>query len=65
MRVTVNGQSLNLEYPESVARLLERLDCSGRLAVEINRRIIPHSAFSAHIIRPGDKIEIINAVGGG
>ena len=34
-------------------------------AVEINRKIIPKSDHETYVIKDGDKIEIITAIGGG
>ena len=46
--------------------LLERLKMRrGRVAVEINREIVPKVNYDATIVRVGDHVEIINFVGGG
>jgi len=37
----------------------------GRVAVEINREIVPRANYDATIVRVGDQVEIINFVGGG
>ena len=37
----------------------------GRVAVEINREIVPKAAYDATVVRAGDQVEIINFVGGG
>ena len=34
-------------------------------AIEINNTIVPKSTYAMHVIKNGDKIEIITAVGGG
>ena len=36
-----------------------------RLAVEINETIIPASSHSKHIVKAQDKVEIVQAIGGG
>ena len=36
-----------------------------RIAVEINRQVVPKSDYAATILRAGDEVEIINFVGGG
>ncbi len=61
----LNGRDCELAEESTVASLIEDLDVSGKLAVEINRSIIPRGSFAAHAIHPGDSIEIIHAVGGG
>jgi sulfur carrier protein len=37
----------------------------GRVAVEINRAIVPKAEWDAAMLRPGDTVEIVNFVGGG
>ncbi len=36
-----------------------------RVAVEINREIVPKASYAETVIKPGDQVEIINFVGGG
>ncbi|HTT07561.1 MAG TPA: sulfur carrier protein ThiS [Gammaproteobacteria bacterium] len=65
MQLTVNGRPV--ETPEDcvLQTLLQRLAVSGRFAVEVNAEIIPRSSHADHRLRPGDRIEIVHAVGGG
>jgi thiamine biosynthesis protein ThiS len=49
----------------NIVQLLSRLEISGRLAVEVNQRIIPRSLFSTYEIESGDNVEIVEAIGGG
>ena len=65
MQITLNGESLVLDNPVNIVQLLSELELSGRLAVEINQRIIPRSLFSTYEIESGDNIEIVEAIGGG
>jgi len=66
MHIILNGDPR--EYPDrlSAGQLLQDLGLTGkRLALEINREIVPRSSFDNHIIQPGDHIEIVHAIGGG
>ena len=36
-----------------------------RVAVEINREIVPRSAHATTTLNPGDQVEIVHAMGGG
>jgi sulfur carrier protein len=66
MHIILNGDQR--EYPDSLSasQLLQDLGLTGkRLALEINREIVPRSTFDRHIIQPGDCIEIVHAIGGG
>ena len=49
-----------------MADLLQRLELTGRrLAVELNRDIVPRSQHAATVLVEGDQIEIVHAIGGG
>jgi sulfur carrier protein len=66
MNIILNGS--NSEYPDklSAAELLRSLGLADkRLALEINEEIVSRSSFDSHIINPGDRIEIVHAIGGG
>lgn len=66
MRLQVNGETVQLSTGSSVQHLLEQLERStGRLAVELNGEIVPRSQFSAQLLRDGDTVEIVQAIGGG
>ena len=46
--------------------LLEHLGLSERrVAVEINREIVPRSAHTAVCVQEHDSVEIVTAIGGG
>ena len=45
--------------------LIASLELQGRIAVEINRQIVPRSAFDQRQLTEGDEVEIVAAVGGG
>ena len=66
MQITVNGEPM--ETPENItaAELIQRLGLEGeRLAMEINQEIAPRSRHDEIVIQPGDKVEIVRAIGGG
>ncbi len=64
--VYVNGEPRRLPAGTTVAQLLDELALTGqRLAVEVNLEIVPRSAHAAHALRPGDRVEIVRAIGGG
>lgn len=65
MQFTVNGEKTPLEGTQTVSNLITRLQLEGKIAVEINREILPRSQYSEHIIQDGDIIEIVHAIGGG
>jgi thiamine biosynthesis protein ThiS len=66
MRIQLNGQDHVLPGPMSLAALVERLALDGRkIAVERNLEIVPRSAYAATQLNEGDRLEIVNFVGGG
>lgn len=66
MQILVNGDPLEVADALSLSALITRLDLTGRrLAVEVNEELIPRGRFDTHQLAPGDRVEIIHAVGGG
>lgn len=46
--------------------LVEQLQLTGkRIAVEVNLEIVPRSQHSGYQLQPGDRVEIVHAIGGG
>lgn len=65
MRVTVNGEAHTLPDEATVEDLTRHLHVEGRIALEINREVVPRSRWTAHALRDGDAVEIVRAIGGG
>lgn len=66
MKVTVNGQEIELKDQMSLSELLAELELqSERVAVEVNKQVISRKLWSDTVIKEGDKIEIVHFVGGG
>ena len=66
MLITLNGEPHELEGPLSVADLLLKLSIDfRRVAVEHNYEILKRHLFPDTIVHEGDRIEIVNFVGGG
>jgi sulfur carrier protein len=66
MQIIVNGEPAEIPEGLTMARLIEQLELSDkRLAVEVNRELVPRSQFDSHRLTTGDQVEIIHAVGGG
>jgi len=64
--IVVNGEPCPLPAPATVSALLEQLGLAGRrIAVERNGEIVPRSLHESATLRPGDRLEIVVAVGGG
>ena len=64
--VTINGTPRALPVGTTVHDLVATLGLQGkRIAVERNGDIVPRSRYGDTRIAPGDRIEIVGAVGGG
>jgi thiamine biosynthesis protein ThiS len=62
----VNGEERRIEPGRTVADLLAELRLGGRrVAVELNRDVVPVAEYASRTIRAGDAIEIVQFVGGG
>lgn len=62
----VNGQAQRVPPHTTVAGLIESMNLAGkRLAVERNGEIVPRSRHAEVELQPGDRLEIVVAVGGG
>lgn len=66
MKLTVNGEMREMEGPLTVLGLIESFGFTpAKIAVERNLEIVPRSAYGDVALRDGDRIEIVNFVGGG
>ena len=64
--ITLNGEPFELDQPLSVTDLLARLEIDPRrVAVEHNLTIIKRHTYTSVVVGEGDRLEIVNAVGGG
>lgn len=66
INVLVNGERRALAPPTTIERLLAELGLQqARVAVAVNREVIPRSLHAQHELRDDDRIEIVRAIGGG
>ena len=62
----MNGAPHPLPEACDVRQLLALLGMEGRrVAVAVNRNVVPRSAYPSHRLAAGDRVEILEAVGGG
>lgn len=65
-RLTVNGTAMELPVQTTIAALLVQQDmATRRLAVEVNGTVVPRSQHDTVQLKDGDRVEIIQAIGGG
>lgn len=66
MQILVNGVVREVPEQITVRALLDELGwAERRVAVECNGEIVPRSTHAAATLAAGDRLEIIQAVGGG
>ena len=66
MKITLNGDALELAGPLRVVDLLAQLAIDPRrVAVEHNLVVLKRTAFETTRLSDGDEVEIVNFVGGG
>jgi thiamine biosynthesis protein ThiS len=65
MKIKVNGEDIETDSG-TLPELLRELEITeGRVAVELNLRVISKTEYGDITLGPGDNIEIVNFVGGG
>lgn len=66
MQVYINDEARTFESGTTLAGLAERLGLDMRkVAMEVNFTIIPRSEYPQTALSEGDKIEIVQFIGGG
>lgn len=66
IEITVNGRPMRVPSGSTVAQLVDSLGLDrGRLAVEVNLRVLPRAEHARARLNHGDKLEIVTFVGGG
>ena len=66
MKLQINGETHEFDPPLTLAALLQKLDMKAdRVAVELNRAIVPREGWAGTSLTEGDRLEIVHFVGGG
>ncbi|MGH8183940.1 MAG: sulfur carrier protein ThiS [Rhodanobacteraceae bacterium] len=66
MRIFLNGEPRECALAATVTTLLaETGNGDRRVAVEVNREIVPRSQHAKHELHESDRVEIVSAIGGG
>lgn len=66
MKITMNGNQQEIDEGATLSQLLDqhRL-ATKRLAIEINEEIVPRTQYTRYRLREGDRVEVVQAIGGG
>ena len=65
MQVFVNGTAFDAPEGGTLAALVQIIAPRGRYAIELNGEIVPRSGYAESVLAPGDRVEVVQAVGGG
>ena len=66
VQVILNGESHSVGPGLTIAGLIDHLGLEQRrIAVEVNREIVPRDQYAARALAEGDQVEIVHFVGGG
>ena len=66
MNLTINGEPRFFSSVENLSALIVQLGMkSDRLAIELNREIVPRDQWPQTPLQDGDRLEIVQFVGGG
>jgi thiamine biosynthesis protein ThiS len=66
MELLINGENRSFDSPLSLQGLVEQLGMKpDRVAVELNRDLVPRALWPATPLADGDQLEIVHFVGGG
>ncbi len=66
IEIVLNGEAFSIDGDGSISALLKQLDLvPSKIAVEVNESIVSRSEYDQFCLKNNDRVEIIQAVGGG
>jgi len=66
MQIIVNGQDKHYPNEMSIQDVLEELNLTGKvMAAAVNMGIVKQNNWSSYKLKDGDKLELLDFVGGG
>jgi len=66
MTIIVNGQDKEFKQNITLAEVLEELSLTGKvMAAAVNMDIVKQNSWDTHHLKNGDKLELLDFVGGG
>lgn len=66
MIIYVNGETRDCAENSKVADVVAELGLTGKkIAIELNKEILPFQQYDAQLLQTGDRLEIVHAIGGG
>lgn len=66
IQIELNGEGRELAKGATLPDLVGMLQLTGQaLAVAVNRQVIPRQKWPECVLKDGDRVEIVRAIGGG
>jgi len=66
MTIIVNGNEKRVEEGATLLALLKQLNLEGKvMAAAVNMEIVKQDQWDQHTLKEGDKLELLDFVGGG
>lgn len=66
MNIIVNGEAREFKDNTTLLNLLNELSLDGKvMAAAVNMNIVKQDSWNIHILKEGDKLELLDFVGGG
>ncbi len=66
MEIELNGMPHAIAEHVNVQDLIVSLELAGKsLAVAVNREVVPRQRWAECVLQPGDKVDVVKAIGGG
>lgn len=66
MKLVINGEAKDFNPPLTLSGLVDQLGMkSDRVAIELNRSIVPRDQWAQTSLAEGDTLEMVHFVGGG
>ncbi len=66
MNIIVNGESREFKSESSLLDILRELSLEGKvMAAAVNMEIVKQNSWNTHKLSDGDKLELLDFVGGG
>lgn len=66
MRLKVNGEERELKEGTTLQQVVESFGLNpGRIACEVNLRIVKRADYGKTVLKDGDAVEIVQMIGGG
>ena len=66
MYIVLNGKKFEIKRTDTIIKLLKNIDIkSSKVAIEVNKVVIPKEKYRHFKFKKNDKVEIVTFIGGG